>query len=179
MTTLKQATGPSRYLIGNHNTTRGIFAIGTSKAAINTTAAITPVIDGVMRTKAAVTSTALVAAVGATHLSTAEANWTQPSGHPGFYTQPASTTVYYVVCINAAGTVVVVQGTYAGQPIASSGGYAQGSGGVPNIPASLCPFGMIKIVTGATTFVPATTEFDAANVTATFYDLANLPSTAP
>jgi hypothetical protein len=180
MTTLKQATGPNRYLIGNRNDTRGIVAIGTNKARINTTAAITPVINGLMYTKAAMTSDALVACKAATHLATAEANWLQPSGLDGaFYTQPANTTVYYVLCINAGGTTCTVQGTYDGQAISNGSGYSEGSGGVPDIPNSLAPWGMVKVVTGATTFVPATTEFDAASVTSTFYDIANLPASAP
>jgi len=179
MTTLKQLSGPARYIAGNRNVTRGIVAIGTNKARINTTAAITPVIDGLMRTKAALTSDALVACVAATHLAAAEANWQQPSGTVGFYTQPASTTVYYVLCINAGGTTCTVQGTYDGQAIANGSGYSEGSGGVPDIPNSLAPWGMVKVVTGATTFVPTTTEFDAASVTSTFYDLSNLPATAP
>jgi hypothetical protein len=178
MTTLKQLTGPARYVAGNFNATRGVVAIGTNKARINTTAAITPVIDGIMRTKAALTSDALVACVAATHLATAEANWTQPSGNSGFYVQPAGTTVYYVLCINAAGTTCTVQGTYDGQPIANGSGYSEGSGGVPDIPNSLCPWGMVKVVAAAA-FTPTTTEFDAANITSTFYDIANLPATAP
>lgn len=180
MSSLKQVTSaPVRHALGNRCMTRPILAIGTSKAAFNTGAAAVNSIDGIIRNLGAQTSTALVATVAATHLPAAEAGWLQPSGRSGFYTQPASTTVYYVLTVNAAQTVTVVQGTYDGQPIANSSGYAEGDGNVPAIPAGLAPFGMIKVVTGATTFVPATTEFDAANVTSTFYDLACLPAANP
>lgn len=179
MSSLKQVSSqPVRHLLGNRCNSRPILAIGTSKAAINTTAAAEFVIDGIIRNKAAITSGALVA-LAASHLPTAGAAYLQPSGLAGFYTQPASTTVYYVLALNAAGTQVVVQGTYDGQPIANGAGYAEGDGNVPPLPDGVAPFGMIKVVTGATTFVPATTEFDAANVTSTFYDLACLPAANP
>ena len=47
----------------------------------------------------------LVATVAATHLPASQAAWLQPSGLSDFYTQPASTTVYYVLTLNAAGTM--------------------------------------------------------------------------
>lgn len=179
MSSLKQVSSqPVRHLLGNRCNSRPILAIGTSKAAINTSAAAECTIDGIIYNLGAQTSTALVA-TAASHLPTSEAGYLQPSGRTGFYTQPASTTVYYVVTINAASTVTVVQGTYDGQPIANGAGYAEGDGNVPPLPAGVAPFGMIKVVTGATTFVPATTEFDAANVTSTFYTLSCLPSANP
>lgn len=178
MTTLKQLTGPVRHLVGNRCLSRPVLAIGTTKSAFNTTAAAEYVIDGIIRNKAAMTSEALVALKASTHLPAALADWRQPSGADGsFYVQPANKTVYYVLCLNAAGTAVVVQGTYDGQPL--QGGYAEGDGSVPMIPDGVAPFGLIKVVTGATTFTVGTTLFDAANVTTTFYDIASLPASNP
>lgn len=180
MSSLKQiSSAPVRSVLGNRCMSRPIVAIGTTKSAINTTAAAEFTIDGIIYNKAAMTSEALVATVAATHLPASQAAWLQPSGLSGFYTQPASTTVYYVLTLNAAGTMTVVQGTYDGQPIANGAGYAEGDGSVPALPEGVAPFGMVKVVTGATTFVPATTLFDAANVTATFYTLACLPAANP
>lgn len=184
MTTLKQLTGPARYLAGNRCMSRPVVAMyATTKSQIQTSAAIENVIDGIIRNVAAISSgAALVACKAATHLAAAEADWLQPSGLDGsFYVQPAGKTVYYVLCVNAAGTVVVVQGTYDGQPLVSGGSGlgAEGSGSIPDIPNSLAPFGLIKIVTGSATFTVGTTLFDAANQTSTFYDIANLPAVAP
>lgn len=179
MSSLKQVSSqPVRHLLGNRCLSRPIVAIGTTKSAFNTSAAAECTIDGIIYNLTAQTSTALVA-LAASHLPAAGAAYLQPSGLAGFYTQPANTTVYYVLAINAASTVVVVQGTYDGQPIANGAGYAEGDGNVPPLPDGVAPFGMIKVVTGATTFVPATTLFDAANVTSTFYTLACLPAANP
>ena len=51
MSSLKQvSSGPVRHLLGNRCNSRPILAIGTSKAAINTTAAAEFVIDGIETT---------------------------------------------------------------------------------------------------------------------------------
>lgn len=76
--------------------------------------------------------------------------------------QPISSTRYYVLCYNAAGTGLIVNGTNGTD--------------LPNVPAGYCPVGYAKLVTDATgTFVPATDDLSDAAVTDTFADIAVLP----
>lgn len=147
-------------LFGNVALSKASTAIGTVKSGINTTGTLTYAIDGILRTLAALTSQALV------------------TGAEAFRVQPANKTVYYVFAVNAAGTVRTFQGRWQGEPYTDvSGVSVVGDGSVPDIPDGWAPFGMAKVVTGATTFTPNTTLFDAANVTTTFYDLMCLPAT--
>lgn len=103
------------------------------------------------------------------------------------YVQPASTTVYYTLGLDASGNVIVVQGNYAGQMLNQdpTKGLGQtqmgtswvGTGDIPDVPDGVTAIGVIKVVTnGATTFTPGTTALDAAGLTVTFFDVANLPS---
>ena len=76
--------------------------------------------------------------------------------------QPISSTRYYVLAYNAAGTGKIFNGTTAND--------------LPTIPATHCPVGYAKLVTDATgTFVPATDNLSDAAVTATFADITVLP----
>lgn len=76
--------------------------------------------------------------------------------------QAISTTKFYLVCLNAAGTGLIVNGT-AGE-------------GLPATPDDYCPIGYVKVVTDATgTFVPATDDLSDAAVTDTYVDLAVKP----
>ena len=146
-------------------TSSGTLAIGTVTSGINTTTTIAYAVNGIFSAKTAMTSQVLT-------------NINGPLNGPSVtsYTQPASTTVYYVLCLDSVGTVSVVQGSYAGQPL---GGGAIGNGDVPDVSATVCPFGMIKIVLGATTFTAGTTLLGAANVTATYFNLLCIPATNP
>lgn len=157
-----------RDLLGNMVLSKAGLAIGTVKSGINTTAALIYSIGGVLFTKAAMTSQAL----------TAYSRDGKQLGNA--YVQPANTTVFYTLAINAAGTTVAaVQGTYPGQVLVDptqNGVSTGGDGLVPNAPAGFTAFGVIKVVTGNTTFTLGTTLFDAANVTSTFYDVSVLPT---
>lgn len=156
------------------------LAINAAGAAtVKTTNAIDYSIDGVTRRKTALAAQSLAV----THNQLGVAS--------GGYVQPASTTVYYTLAVNAAGAVAVVQGTYFGQtfdtaPTASlgqnsfGGARVTGDGAVPSVPAGYCPFGLVKIVTNAsTTFTAGTTALDAAGVTASYFDLAVIPASKP
>jgi len=108
-----------------------------------------------------------------------------------FYVQPANTTVYYTVCTDGT-NVRVIQGDFAGRTTYASGIEIRGDGNIPDVPdfsvASVdasgnqtlntqwCPFAVLRVVTGATTFTPGTTALNAANVTTTIWDVAYLPS---
>lgn len=80
--------------------------------------------------------------------------------HTNLTVQAANSTKYYLLTLNAAGAGTITQGT---------------SSALPAVPAGGCPVGYLKIVTGAATFTPATTNHDAANVTTTYVNLSCLP----
>lgn len=164
-------------LVGNMvNGPKPVLAINLGGAAtVKTTGAINYTIDGIAYTKAALAAVAL-SAMAASDLASSLSNWLQPTGLNGaFSAQPANTTSYLVLALNAAGTVKVVQGLYTGQ-IPLVGMNVGGQAKVPDVPDGFVPFGMIKVVTGATTFTPITDALDKASVTFTFYDLSVLPS---
>jgi len=82
--------------------------------------------------------------------------------------QAADTTCFYVFLVNAAGTEYVVKGK------------DDETTDLPGFPPDLYAcFGIVKVVTVAVTFTPATTEFDASGVTSTFYDYIRCPAAAP
>ena len=153
--------------------------IGATASAITTGNAIGYAIGGVIRTLAAQTNTALSALVQADFLTApqiaAGQEYRQPSGSFGFYVQPASTTVYYVLCVNAAGTVRVVQGTYDGQPISYQGTSMVGKSVIPDIPDAFVAFAVLKVISGGSTFTPATTALTSIG---TFIDVNVLPEGA-
>lgn len=179
MTTLAAATSSTAKLIGNFVLTKANAVIGATASAFTTGNAITTCIAGVLRTLAAQTNTALSALVQADFLTgpqiAAGQEWRQPSGSVGFYVQPANTTVYYVLCVNAAGTVRVVQGTYDGQPISNMGTTMVGKSVIPDIPDAFVAFAVMKVVTGGSAFTPGTTALTGI---ATFIDVAVLPEAA-
>ena len=146
--------------------TRPVLAIsGAGAATVSTTNAIVYTIDGRIYNKAALSAQSIA---------------TIATGAPAEYLQPASTTVYYALCLDSSGNVRFVQGTYAGQTFLTAGRVDKGLGGVPDIPDGYCPFGLIKVVTNAsTTFNIGTTLLDAAGLTVTFIDISQLPKTAP
>lgn len=185
MAKLSDLTSVAAQLLGNMNLSqKPALAINAASAAtIKTTGALVFSVGGVMLTKAALAAQALTALAGgptggdfvATTSELAK-NYLQPNGGVGFYVQPVSTTVYYVVCINGALTVRVVQGTYDGQQL-MAGLSAPGKSWVPDIPDTWVPIGMLKMTTNAsTTFTPGTTAIDAAGLTPVFYDLSVLPA---
>lgn len=163
-----------RALFGTVCLTKATLAINAGAAAtIKTTGTTTYVIDGVFYTKAALAAQVLTPdAVVQARLS----------GQALYYVQPANSTVYYVVGLDAAGNVRVFQGIYNGyvgpgpNPIL---GDATTYVGVPEDIGAYCPIGIIKIVTGATTFTPAVDALDKALVTATYFDVCMCPSVNP
>lgn len=148
-------------------------------AAFNTTGTPAVSVDGTTFALTAQTGTAL-AALTAANLPASQANWVQPSGLTGFYSHPtaaslgvSSVTVYYVVGVIAAGTWLVVQGTYDGQQLSNTaGGYGVvGKSIIPDVPDGFTPVFVIKLVTTAA-FVPATTTMASIS---TFKNVSVLP----
>lgn len=127
--------------------TRGMSAPGVvigsvSAAKVKTTNTFTYCIDGVVYTAAS-----------------AETVFTDVT------VQAASTTKYYLLSIDAAGTFLITNGAVGGD--------------IPALPANHAPVGYVRVVTDATgTFVPATDNLSDAAVTDTYYDLSIMPLAA-
>lgn len=128
-----------RFLIGTRAFTSGAIAIGTTKSKVKTAAAINFCIDGIMYLKAATDDLFVF-----TDLTV----------------QADGTTKYYLLCLNAAGSALVVTGTATA---------------LPTCPDGYCPVGYLKIVCDGAAFTPATTLLDAAGVTATYVNLSTMP----
>ena len=171
MPKLDELVGAGARVIANRAANSGAAVIGATASAFTTTAAIAYTIDGVSRSLAAQTNTAL-APLTAADLPSALASYLQPSGLAGFYVQPANTTVYYVLCVNAAGAVRVVQGLWLGQQLLTAGQGPVGQGDVPNIPDGVAPFAILKVVSGGSAFTPGTTALTGIG---TFVNVEYLP----
>ena len=168
--------GDLRKALGNSCLSKITLAINLAGAAtVKSTNAATYTVDGVAYTKAALAAQSIAVthdcfgkAVGGNELSA--------------YVLPAGKTMYLLICLNAAGTVAVVQGSYSGQSLAYPDlqRTLTGAGDVPQEPAGYVAIGLIKIATAnAATFTPGTTALDATDVTATYYDLQRVPSVNP
>lgn len=164
-----------RRAIGDRCYSKATLAINAAGAAtVKTTGATSYTVDGIFYSKAALSAQS----IAVTHNLFGFAVSGASASGPGAYVQPANTTVIYVIAVNAAGTVAVVQGGYSGQSVTAPGGVVMVSKGeVPAVPAGYAPIGAMKVALGATTFTPGTTLLDAANVTVTYTDLSLLPAT--
>lgn len=150
-------------LAGNINTTKAGLTINAASAAtVKTATALSYTIGGIFYSKAALAAQALLS----------------PPEKPAYAVQPVNSTVYYVVSLDAAGTVYTTQGDWLGRLIPQT--VAVGDGNVPEVPANRTPIGYVKVVTnGATTFTPGTTALDAVGLTVTFADTMVNPGGQP
>ncbi len=159
----------TRNAVANRCFSRPVLAINAAGAAtVKTTNAIDYCVNGVIAQKAALSAQSLAV----TH----DARGNAGAG----YVQPVSSTVYYTIGLNAAGTVCVVQSDFLGRNLSliAAGTSAVGNGLVADTPDGYTPVGVVKIVTnGSTTFTAGTTLLDAAGVTASYFDIAVLPTT--
>jgi hypothetical protein len=168
--------GDIRKAIGNNCASKITLAINAGAAAtVKSTGAINFNIDGVCYTHAALAAQAITV----THDC-----FGQPVGGNNLpkYVQPVLKTAYYLICLNAAGTVAVCQGSYLGQALAYPDlqRVLTGTGGIPQEPDGYTAIGMLKVaLANAATFNPGTTALDAADVTVTYFDLERVPSVAP
>ncbi len=88
--------------------------------------------------------------------------------------QPVLTKCIYLVCINSAGTIATVKGDAVLTADLTAGTKVLRW---PQLPVDTAPIGAVKITLASTaTFTAGTTALDAANVTATYYDLFAVPS---
>lgn len=171
------SNGIIRKALGNVALTKGVLAINAATAAtVKTTNAISYALNGVLYSKAALAAQS----IAVTHDA-----WGAPVSAAAFpaYVLPAGKTMYLLLSLNAAGTVAVSQGTYDGQAVAHGTDLSKvlvGNGAIPQEPEGYTAFGLIKVTTaGAATFTPGTTALDAANVTASYFDLLYVPAVAP
>ena len=163
-----------RKVLANRCLTKATLAINAAAAAtIRTTGATTFTVDGVMYSKAALSAQSMAV----TH----DCYGNPVASGVAAYVQPTLTTVFYVVSVNAAGTVAISQGSYAGQAQAFPGDLSKihiGNGAIPAQPAGYTAIGVIKVApTSAVTFTPGTTVLDVANLNATYFDIDILPAT--
>lgn len=88
--------------------------------------------------------------------------------------QPVLTKCLYLICVNSAGTVTSVKGEAVLTADLTAGTKVL-QWPVPTV--DTCPVGAVKMTLASTaTFTAGTTALDAANCTATYYDLHNVPS---
>lgn len=175
--------GPIRSAFGAQTVSAHGFGAtgGAGVATVRTTSAVVSRINGITRSRAAITGQSLAP----THDIDGNANTSR-------YVQPSSTVVYYVLGTDAANQTAVVQGTFAGQPLwpqsptaglgafGANGTQRTGDGSVPSLPAGFAPFGLLKVTTNASaTFNPGVTGLDAAGLTVQAFDIGLIPADRP
>lgn len=148
-----------RSLLGARCYGKAGLAIDATPADVETTSAVDYSIDGVMYTLAItaaidISAAAVIDEAGGTTTMTAQAT---------------ATDRIYLLVVNAAGTIKVVQGT------------AVATGATcpcPGVPSGYCAFGAVKVANASgSDFTFGTTSLATANVTDTYYDLSLAPET--
>ena len=146
-------------LLGSRCYGKAGLAIDAAPQDVETTAAVDYSIDGVMYTLAItaaidLSATPVINEAGATVTMTAQATATDRA---------------YLLVVDAAGTIKVVQGT------------AVATGATcycPTCPEGYAPFGAVKVANASgSDFTFGTTSLATANVTDTYYDLSLAPET--
>ncbi len=148
----------------------GAIAAGTTAGTVKTTVAIAYALDGRFYSKA-ITDNIAISYSG-------PAVYQAPTGvgsvNGGFTGGSNGSTRIYGLFLDASGTVSVLPGA-----IVDSADLAAGRASLqwPDVPNNVCPFGAVRIaVTAGTSFVPGTTSLSASGVTATYYNLADMPA---
>lgn len=165
-----------RAALGNRTFGKVTLAINAASAAtIKSTGAISYSVDGVCPTaKAALSAQAITVTHNALGLAV--------SAGAVAYTLPIGKTAYYVIALDVSGNVGVFQGTYAGQEVSAVNGLHAaftGTGGLPTIPYTYTPIGIIKVTATSAVFLAGTTVLDVGTITVTYTDVTMLPSVAP
>lgn len=145
-------TSALRTLLGNRCFTKAICAIGSTTTKIKTTTnTVEYCIDGIMYEKAA-TDDLFV--------------FTDTTS------QADLTTCFYALCLDKDGNGSIVNGT----PVLTASitaGTAKAT--LPEVPATKCIIGAVKVETSGAAFVPGTTALSAGTVTDTYYNLSCVP----
>lgn len=147
-----------RSLLGSRCYGKAGLAIDATPADVETTAAVDYSIDGVMYNlgiTAAIdlSATPVINEAGATVAMTAQAKDTDRA---------------YLLVVNAAGTIKVVQGAAVATGTSCP---------CPGVPSGYCAFGAIKVVNEtASNFILGTTSLATAGITDTYFDLSMAPA---
>jgi len=146
-------TAALRNLLGNRCFTKGLLAAGSNTAKLKTTTnTVEYCIDGILYEKAATDDLFVFTTVTP---------------------QADLTTCFYAMCLDKNGASVVVNGT----PVLTSK-VAAGTDRamIPEIPATACMIGAVKVVASGGAFTPGTSAVaTAGNFTVTFYNLSCTP----
>lgn len=173
-------SGPVREALSANTTSAHVLAAtGGATATVATTSAIISQIDGVTRSRAALAAQSLAP----THNIFGEAS-------TAVYAQPIGATAYLTLGVNAAGTIAVVQGTFAGQnlvpsatagvgALSNAGTNLVGDGSIPNLPEGYAPLGLVKVVAASAAFTPGTTNLNTAGLTFSYFDIGLIPAVKP
>lgn len=149
---------------GNLAFTSGALEAGTTAGTIETAAAITYVINGEFKSKAATNNISIAYTGPSVYGTPANGSFTGAVG---------GSTRLYGVYLNAAGTFSSLPG-----PIVNSAELAAGAAALhfPPTQRDLCFIGALRIaVTAGTTFIPGTTALDASGVTASYINCSSVP----
>lgn len=145
---LEQASGGSFVL------TKAGMAIGSTTSQVSTANSVTYTLDGVFQTAKGATAT--IPLTPATGFALA--------------TIPIGSKSNIGLWLDSAGAFTVTQG-----PVSAVGSNAEKVAPPPN-PGSRVLVGVASVYAGTAAFVPATTAFNAAGITTTYFDMALLPS---
>lgn len=167
------ASASLRKVLGNRCLTKAVLARDADTATtVQTTNATTYSVNGVLYSKAALNNQSVVV----THRH----DGTPVTAAQPQFVQPVGTKVKYVVALDAAGNVAIVQGSFAGQVIRDPANLAlviTGDGDIPEEPEGYTAIGYFEVaLANAATFTPGTTALNATDVTSTFFDVSVLPA---
>jgi hypothetical protein len=149
----------------------GEWAEGTNANTVKSTATVTYTIDGRFYSKSATDNIAI--SYSGPSVYQAAAGGVQ-SVNGSFTGGVNGSTRIYLICLDTAGAVSIVPG-----PIVNSADLAAGRASLqfPDDPIGVCPTAALRIaLTAGTTFTPGSTDLSASGVTATFYNLADVPA---
>lgn len=178
-----------RELLGCYSTGKAVPASAVGAATFKTTQSPAGTLQAVINGE----PNAILANLTTTAMLALPALQNPITGLDDFYVQPGSgtaggpgvvTTVYYLIVVNAANTVYVIQGNYTGRPYTPfKGGNVLGVSEIPDIAVKelYAPIGAIKVVTGTSAFTPKTTFLDATTggMVITFASINRLGNALP
>lgn len=150
----------------------GAFANGTNAGTVQNTATITYALDGRLLSKAA-TNNMSIAFSGPTVYQAAAGGVQTVNG--SFTGGVNGSTRLYLLLLDASGNLSILPGQIVDNAELSAGRAALMFPVVTAVGA--CPVGALRIaLTAGTVFLPGTTALNAAGVTATYINLADVPA---
>lgn len=149
----------------------GAWAEGTNANTIKSTATVTFTIDGQFYSKSA-TDNIAISYSGATVYQAAAGGIQAVNG--GFTGGVNGSTRLYLICLDTSGAVSILPGAIVDSAELAAGRVALQ---FPDAPKGVCPTAALRIaLTAGTAFTPGSVDLSASGVTATFYNLADVPA---